>query len=116
MTRKICVFASSSPRTPERYLREAAALGRLMAQRGWTCVNGAGRTGCMGALNDAVLAAGGRVEGVILRKFHDQALGHDRLHDLAIADTMRERKRLLGRPAAPERSLPDGPRAVRFRF
>lgn len=109
MTTKICVFASSSPRTPERYLREASELGRLLAQRGWTCVNGAGRTGCMGALNDAVLAHGGRVEGVILRKFHEEDLGHAGLHGLAIADTMRERKRMLGDEVAAYLALPGGP-------
>jgi hypothetical protein len=63
----------------------------------------------MGALNDAVLAGGGRVEGVILRQFHDDDLGHRGLHDLAIADTMRERKRLLGAVADAFIALPGGP-------
>ena len=109
MTRRVCVFASSSPKTPPRYLDEAARLGSLLAERGVTCVNGAGNTGCMGALNDAVLAAGGRVEGVILRQFHDQDLGHRELHDLIIAENMRDRKRMLGDRAHAYCVLPGGP-------
>ena len=62
---RVCVFGSSSSRTKERYLEEARTLGRLLAERGHVCVNGAGRFGGMGALNDGALAAGGTVEGVI---------------------------------------------------
>jgi len=105
----VCVFASSSPRTPERYLELAAEFGRHCAALGWRLVNGAGGTGCMGALNDACLASGGTVRGIILKTFHDDGLGHDSLHDLVIADSMRERKRLLGVDVDAYVVLPGGP-------
>ena len=62
---RVCVFGSSSARTKPSYLAEARALGQLLAARGHVCVNGAGRFGGMGALNEGALAAGGTVEGVI---------------------------------------------------
>ena len=107
--KRVCVYASSSERTPQKYLDQAAELGRLLAELGVILVNGAGRTGCMGALNDACLAAGGRVEGVILRKFLDEDLGHQHLQELIVADTMRERKRLLAKDIEIFVALPGGP-------
>jgi hypothetical protein len=105
----VTVFASSSPDTPPAFLRTASELGRGIAARRWLLINGAGNSGGMGALNDACLAAGGRVEGVILRRFHAEGLGHAGLHHLVIAEDMRERKRLLGERADAFIALPGGP-------
>jgi len=107
--RRVTVFASSSPRTPRTYLAQAEALGRLCAARGWVSVTGAGNSGCMGAFHDACLAAGGRIEGVILQRFLDDGLGHDGLHEVLIAEEMRERKRLLGHRCDAYVVLPGGP-------
>jgi len=105
----LTVFASSSPRTPERYLELAREFGRQAAAEGLHLVNGAGHSGCMGALNDACLGAGGRVRGVILRHFLDEGLAHEGLHELAVTETMRERKRLLGAGSDAFLVLPGGP-------
>ena len=105
----VTVFASSSPRTPRAFLNVAEELGRAIAEQGWYLVSGAGNSGCMGALNDACLLANGRTRGVILRQFHDDGLGHTELHDLQIADNMRERKRLLGVRTDAYIVLPGGP-------
>ncbi len=91
----ITVFASSSPRTPQMYLDVAATLGRLCAEEHITLVNGGGNSGCMGAMTDACLAAGGHVHGIILRKFQEENLGHDQVGQMDIAENMRDRKRLL---------------------
>lgn len=106
---RITVYGSSSPRTPAAYLMAARELGRLVALRGWTLVNGAGRDGCMAALTDACLAAGGAVRGVILRRFADQGLQHPALCDVLVADDMRNRKRLLAEGADAFVALPGGP-------
>ena len=37
---RITCYGSSSARTPERYLKEARALGYILAKRGHVCVNG----------------------------------------------------------------------------
>ncbi len=105
----VTVYASSSPRTPAKYLAVAAELGAIAAERRWLLVNGAGREGCMGALNDACLAAGGTVRGVILRRFADEGLLHPKLTTAEIAEDMRTRKRLLAEGADAYIALPGGP-------
>ena len=61
----ITVYAASSGQVPERYWQAAHQLGHCLAAHGHTLVNGAGRTGLMGATIDGILAAGGRAVGVI---------------------------------------------------
>ena len=46
-------------------MRASRRMGELIAQEGHLCVNGAGKNGCMGALNAGCLSAGGHVRGVI---------------------------------------------------
>jgi uncharacterized protein (TIGR00730 family) len=105
----VTVYGSSSPRTPAAYLAVAARVGRLVAGRGWTLVTGAGKEGCMGACADACLAAGGQVRGVILRRFAEQGLQHPSLAEVAVAEDMRTRKRLLAEGADAFIALPGGP-------
>ena len=80
----ITVFCSSSPRTPAVYLDAAAAVGRGLALAGHDLVTGAGKDGCMGAVTDACLAAGGRARGVILRRFVDDGLQHPQLQEMLV--------------------------------
>jgi len=56
----ITVYAASSGQVPDVYLQAARDLGTCLAARGHTLVNGAGRTGLMGATIDGIQAAGGR--------------------------------------------------------
>ena len=39
---RICCYGSSSSRTPPKYTNAAYELGKILAKRGHTCVNGAG--------------------------------------------------------------------------
>jgi predicted Rossmann-fold nucleotide-binding protein len=66
---RVCCYGSSSSRTPERYIDAAYTLGGTLAQRGHTCVNGAGSSGCMDAMNKGCDDAGGCIVGVIHEKF-----------------------------------------------
>ena len=43
---RICCYGSSSSRTPAKYTDQAYNLGKILALRGHTCVNGAGSAGC----------------------------------------------------------------------
>jgi uncharacterized protein (TIGR00730 family) len=88
--RSVTVYAASATRSPEPLLRLAADLGRGIAQRGWVLVYGGARIGLMGALADAALAAGGRVEGVILDTF--ARVAHASLDSLETVGDMRSRK------------------------
>jgi predicted Rossmann-fold nucleotide-binding protein len=63
--KRICVFAGSNVGSRPEYRAQAAELGRALAARGIGVVYGGARVGLMGALADAVLAAGREVIGVI---------------------------------------------------
>jgi len=63
--RRVCVFAGSSAGVRPEYRAAAAALGRVLCERDIELVYGGAHVGLMGAVADAVMAAGGRVTGVI---------------------------------------------------
>jgi len=88
--RSVTVYAGSSRRAPEPLLALARELGRGIAARGWLLVYGGAEIGLMGALADAALEAGGRVEGVILDTF--ARVAHASLHALETVADMRSRK------------------------
>jgi hypothetical protein len=90
--RSVCVYCASSRACDEAYHDVARTLGRLLATAGCTVVYGGGRSGSMGALADAALAAGGRIVGVIPRFMVDLEWGHDDLTELHVVEDMRTRK------------------------
>ncbi|GAA4884911.1 LOG family protein [Pseudonocardia benzenivorans] len=57
----LCVFCGSNVGRGEAYLDAARRLGTRLATDGIGLVDGGAAVGTMGALADAVLAAGGRV-------------------------------------------------------
>ena len=61
--RSVCVFCGSNPGRRPEYRAGAAALGRQLAESGIRVVYGGAHVGTMGALADAVLAAGGEITG-----------------------------------------------------
>ncbi len=62
---KITVFCGSSMGNSPVYADAAKELGAAFAQQDIELVYGGGHVGLMGTIADAVLAAGGRVHGVI---------------------------------------------------
>ena len=95
MLRTVCVFCAANPGVDPIYVRQAAAMGALMARSGRRLVYGGGRTGLMGALADAALAAGGEVIGVMPRHLVDREVAHTGLSELRIVESMHQRKALL---------------------
>src|SRR5580693_4296477 len=79
----VCVFCGSNPGRRPEYLAGAADLGRALAARGIRVVYGGAHTGLMGALADAVLAAGGEIIGVIPGLLVDAEVAHPGLTGLA---------------------------------
>jgi phospholipid/cholesterol/gamma-HCH transport system permease protein len=61
----ITVYGASSGKVAPEYREAAFQLGQLMAQRHHTLINGAGRTGLMGATTEGVLSMNGSAIGVI---------------------------------------------------
>jgi uncharacterized protein (TIGR00730 family) len=88
--RAVTVYAGSSTRATDEHLRLARELGDGIARQGWAVVYGGANVGLMGALADAALDAGGRVEGVILDTF--ARVAHAAIHDLVTVGDMRSRK------------------------
>lgn len=93
--RAICLYcASSSGRKP--VFREAAGrFGALLAERGLSLIYGGGHVGLMGVAADAVLAAGGKVVGVIPRFLVDIEVEHRGITDLVVVGSMHERKQKM---------------------
>jgi uncharacterized protein (TIGR00730 family) len=105
---RIAVYCGSSRRVGEPYVGDARRLGEALARRGHVMVYGGGRTGLMGHVADAALAAGGRVHGVILEAFVAEGVAHEGLHELVRVTTMRMRKQGLDERADAFIALPGG--------
>ena len=102
----VTVYAGSRRKARAEHLALAAELGRELARRGFVLVYGGANVGLMGACADAALAAGGRVEGVILDSF--SRVAHRGLHALEVVGDMRLRKAGLARRGDAFVALPGG--------
>lgn len=97
----------SADRGETVYTRAARDFGRRVALEGWTLRTGGGSGSCvMGAAADGALGAGGRVEGVILRRFWEAR--HRGLHELRARSTFALRKAGLFEGADAAVILPGG--------
>lgn len=91
----ITVYAASSGQVPDIYKQAAAELGTLLARGGHTLINGAGRTGLMGATIDAARAEGGVTIGVIPQFMIEQGWEHQQMSRLIVTPDMHERKQTM---------------------
>ncbi|HJQ57127.1 MAG TPA: TIGR00730 family Rossman fold protein [Vineibacter sp.] len=90
--RAVCVFCGSSAGRDPAYAAEAQRFGRLLARHQIGLVYGGGAVGLMGAVADGALADGGTVVGVIPRFLLRAEVGHERLSERIVVETMHERK------------------------
>lgn len=104
----ITVYSASSGQVPDRYVEAARTLGRLIARGGHTLVNGAGRTGLMGACADACLAAGGEAVGVIPSFMIEQGWQHTGMTRLEVTPDMHRRKERMAELGDACIALPGG--------
>ena len=88
----IAVFCGSATGIDPRFVRAATQLGRDLAQRRIRLVYGGAAVGCMGALADGALSAGGEVLGVLTQGLADREIAHPQLTRLEIVGSMHERK------------------------
>lgn len=95
----ITVYAAASGQVPEVYVKAAARLGEILAERSHILINGAGRTGIMAATADACLAAGGKAIGVIPQFMIDESWQHEGMTELIVTPNMHERKTLMAQRA-----------------
>lgn len=104
----VCVYCGSRHGARSEYVDDAAALGEAIGARGWQLVYGGGNVGLMGTLADAVLAAGGRVVGVIPESLMRREVGHRGLQELHVVPDMHQRKRMMAERADAFVALPGG--------
>jgi uncharacterized protein (TIGR00730 family) len=106
--RRVCVFCGSSVGSNAAYRQAAEEIGREIARRGWELVYGGGRVGLMGAVADAVLAAGGLVTGVIPELLANKELLHTGATKMHVAPSMHARKAQMEELADAFIALPGG--------
>ncbi len=91
----VCVYCGSSSGDLREYTDAAIQLGTLFAQRSIGLVFGGGSVGLMGVLADAVLAAGGKVTGVMPHGLRTRELAHEGVTEIIAVESMHERKQRM---------------------
>ncbi len=105
---KICVYSSSSEGLEESYFQEAKILGKLLAEKQYDLVYGAGDLGLMGACARSTFESGGKVIGVIPEALNRKGIVFENCQQLHVTKTMRERKAIMEDSADAFIALPGG--------
>lgn len=104
----LCVYCGSNKGNDPRHADLARTLGGEIAARGVTLVYGGGGIGLMTEVADAVLAAGGRVVGVIPSHLARVEVQHGGLSETILVDSMHQRKEIMFKRADAFAVLPGG--------
>ena len=104
----VCVYCASSTQIDEKYFRAAEELGTLIAQKGLRLITGAGRMGLMNAVEEAALASGGEVTGIIPAFMVKEGWHHTGLTELIETSSMHERKQMMADMSDGAIALPGG--------
>ncbi len=104
----ICVFCGARPGIDPTYEEASREIGQAIALEGWRLVYGAGDLGIMGTLADAAHEAGGETFGVIPNHLASRESIKPNLGELAVTETMHERKMLMFRNSHAVIILPGG--------
>ena len=95
MMKKLCVFTGAATGSGPRFTDAAHQLGQILASRNLGLVYGGGKSGLMGKIADAVIAADGHATGIIPKFLDNVEIAHRGLNDLHVIDTMHERKNMM---------------------
>jgi len=108
ITIRIAVYCGSGLGINPIYADKAAELGTVLAQNGHGVVYGGSKTGLMGKVADAVLAAGGEVIGVMPTHLQKRELAHASLTEIHFVESMHVRKAKMVELADAFIALPGG--------
>lgn len=106
--KRLAVFCGSSIGYDNVFKNKTIELGIAMAARKIDLVYGGAKVGIMGTIADAVLAAGGKVTGVLPTFLQTKELAHQGLTQLILVDTMHERKTKMNELCDGVLALPGG--------
>ncbi len=104
----LCVYCGSRSGADPAYAQAATDVGAFIGTNGGELVYGGGKSGLMGIVADATLAAGGQVYGVIPRTLEEREVAHRGLTELHVVDTMNVRKQMMIERATAFVALPGG--------
>ena len=103
-----CVYCGSSPGGDADYARSAEDLADALVSNNIELVYGGAHKGIMGVLADAVLARGGKVQGVIPKLLQEKEIAHTGLTELHVVTSMHERKSMIAALSDGFIALPGG--------
>lgn len=92
MINTVCVYSASSTQIDKAYFDDAKELGKILAEKKISIVNGAGNMGLMRAVTDSAMQNGGKCIGVIPQFMVEQEWHNPELSELIVVDSMHERK------------------------
>ena len=93
--KSVAVYCGSSVTNEPAIETEIRAFGREIARRGVRLIYGGASRGLMGAVADEVLAAGGKVTGVIPKALEGRESAHRGVTELRVVDSMHAREQLM---------------------
>jgi uncharacterized protein (TIGR00730 family) len=102
------VYCGSRPGADAAYLALAQQVGEWIGRHQGQLVYGGGRSGLMGCVAQATLAAGGRVVGVIPKALVEREFANHDCTELHVVDNMHDRKRMMAERADAFLALPGG--------
>src|ERR1700685_4602807 len=106
--KRICVFCGSTQGSRPESRTAAEEMAAELVRSNIGLVYGGGNVGLMGVLADAVLRAGGEVQGVIPEHLMAREVGHNGLTKLHVVRSMHERKALMADLSDAFVALPGG--------
>jgi uncharacterized protein (TIGR00730 family) len=106
--KSICVFCGSSAGSNEQYTLKARKLGLLFVEKGITLVYGGSNVGLMREIADTMMAAGGKVIGVMPHNLIQREVAHKGITEFRVVETMAERKAVMDELSDAFISMPGG--------
>jgi len=108
LIKSICVFCGSSAGSIEEYTLKARDLGLLFAEKDITLVYGGSNVGIMHVIADTMLAARGKVVGVMPHNLIQREVAHKGLTEFHVVETMAERKAVMDKLSDAFVAMPGG--------
>jgi uncharacterized protein (TIGR00730 family) len=106
--KNVGVYCGSSNGVDPVFETIAIQVGEMLAEQGLRLVYGGGKTGLMGAVARACMAAGGEVLGVIPRALMEAERAYHDITELVVVENMHERKDEMIRASDAFIALPGG--------
>lgn len=106
--KQICIFASAADTENEAYLKAASDLGKLLAEKGYGIVYGAGGTGLMGVCAHAHKMNGGHLTGIIPEFLLGPGVCYTDIDETIVTKTLHDRKKKMEDMALGFVALPGG--------